>query len=67
MSLKAFHILFITMSFLLAVGSGFLTWRGYEATGDMVQFGMSLFSFVMAVVIVIYGFWFLKKTKGLIL
>lgn len=61
MSLKAFHILFIIVSIILAVGCA---WWAF-ATGASPIFGIG--SGVVAVGLVIYGIIFLKKSKKLIL
>jgi hypothetical protein len=65
MSLKAFHIVFVFFSTALALGVG--AWCIYV---DMVQ-GVqtylvgAIISFVSAVGLVIYGFWFYRKMKRL--
>ena len=60
MSLKAFHIFFIALSILLAAGCS--VWA--FVNGVEPVFGIS--SAVVAVVLVIYGGFFLKKSKGII-
>jgi hypothetical protein len=60
MSLKIFHLCFITLSTLLAIGCA--AW-GFQDPAN------SVFPWVcvaLAVAMVIYGVWFLKKTKKLI-
>jgi hypothetical protein len=63
MSLKAFHIVFVVFSTLLALGVG-----GWCIWLDLVQ-GVSVYlagaiaSFVCAIALVIYGFWFYRKMK----
>lgn len=65
MSLKGFHIVFITFSTLLALGCGLwcLQLHKFEETpGYLVG---ATFSFVAALALVIYGFWFYRKMKRL--
>jgi hypothetical protein len=56
MSLKAFHLIFVTM--LTTLSLGFTAWA--FASGKII-FG--LLGIVAAVLVVIYGFYFLKKLK----
>jgi len=66
MSLKAFHIVFITAAVLLALGFGIWLLKGYfspEGTAGDLVFG--LLSIVSAVGLVLYERYFLKKTKKL--
>lgn len=61
MSLKAFHVVFIIASLLLTLGFGW--WCLREAHGSR---GMQLAAggaFAIAVVIVVYGVWFLRKLR----
>ena len=61
MSLRAFHILFIILSALLAGGCA---WWAF-ANGAGLAFGF--ISAAIAVSLIIYGVYFLKKTRKLIL
>ena len=62
MSLKAFHIVFVTIATLFALGFGVFMLRKSmpDDTGGIVAGVLSL---VGAVVMVWYGRWFLKKLK----
>jgi hypothetical protein len=60
MSLKAFHILFITLAILLAAGCA--AWA-YVFQAE-AAFGIS--SACVAVTLVVYGIWFLKKSRQII-
>lgn len=60
MSLKGFHILFICLSILLAAGCA--TWS--FANGVALPFGVS--ACAIAVALVIYGIYFIRKTRKLI-
>lgn len=62
MSLKAFHIVFVTIVTLFALGFGVFMLRKSvpDDTGGIVAGVLSL---VGAVVMIWYGRWFLKKLK----
>lgn len=60
MSLKGFHFVFIFLSILLAIG--FSAWSLINNTAVPVGIG----SAVLAVLLVIYGIWFIKKSKKII-
>ena len=65
MSLKAFHIFFVVVATLATVGFG--GWAGWRAMHGgpsgytLVAVGSALF----AVILVVYGIWFLRKLKHL--
>jgi hypothetical protein len=65
MSLKAFHIIFIFFSTALALGVG--AWCIYVDLIEGIQTYLlgAIASFVSAVGLVIYGFWFYRKMKRL--
>ncbi|HMJ05378.1 MAG TPA: hypothetical protein VK474_03890 [Chthoniobacterales bacterium] len=65
MSLKGFHIVFITFSTLLALGCGaWCIWVNL-VVGAPVYLTGAIASFAAALALVIYGFWFYKKMKRL--
>ncbi len=64
MSLKAFHIGFITVSTGLAVGFGVWAIRDYNANGEATSLVIGIGSLAGAVALVTYGVWFIKKLKG---
>lgn len=59
MSLKIFHILFITLSTLLCAGVSW--WCFDKKVGDVYGYSFA----GVALILPIYGAWFLKKTKHL--
>ncbi len=64
MSLKAFHIVFIVASSLLAFGFG--AWALHECsggTGTPTLLALGITSLVAGVALVVYGRYFLKKLK----
>jgi hypothetical protein len=64
MSLKAFHLLFVAVSTLLAAGFGVWAVMEYRGTGDVVALACGVGSLVGAVLLVVYGRWFLRKLSG---
>jgi hypothetical protein len=60
MSLKGFHILFIFLSILLAAGCAVWSF----GNGVALPFGIA--SCVIAVALVMYGIFFIRKTRKLI-
>jgi hypothetical protein len=65
MSLKAFHIIFITVSSALALGCGvWLLVSGFSADGTKKDIFFGLGSLVGAAALIFYGRYFLKKLKN---
>jgi hypothetical protein len=65
MSLKAFHIVFVVFSALLALGvGGWCVWVDL-VEGAPVYLAGAIASFVSAVALVVYGVWFYRKMKRL--
>jgi len=65
MSLKAFHIVFITFSTLLAFGIGaWCLWINSMEVTQAYTLG-AIFSFAAALVLIVYGCWFWRKMKRL--
>lgn len=65
MSLKGFHIVFITVSTLLALGAGaWCLWVDSVHGSPAFRLG-AICSFVAAAALVTYGIWFLRKMKRL--
>ena len=64
MSLKEFHLVFITASIFLALGFaywGFVQYRHFQTGGYA---GASLASFLVAACLAAYEMYFIKKNKG---
>jgi hypothetical protein len=65
MSLKGFHIVFIIFSTLLALGTGaWCIWVDL-VEGAPIYLAGAICSFVVAVVLVVYGVWFYRIMKRL--
>lgn len=63
MSLKVVHICFIVAATALAVGFGFWGLRNYSRPGEGLNLFLGAGSFLAAVALVIYLFWFLSEMK----
>ena len=64
MSLKAFHVIFITMSILLCLGFGAWCVGSDYAQGKGSYLIVGCVSFVLAVALVIYEIVFLRKLRN---
>ena len=64
MSLKTFHIVFVAVSTMLALGFGAWAIRDYRAHGELASLVLGIGSLLGSVVLVGYGRWFLRKLKG---
>lgn len=65
MSIKGFHIVFITFSTLLALVIGVWCLKVNLAAGAPVYLAGAISCFAIAVGLVVYGVWFYKKMKRL--
>lgn len=65
MSLKGFHIVFILISTLLALGCGIYCVRVNLNAGEAVFLPGAVISFAIAFGLLVYGLWFLRKMKRL--
>jgi hypothetical protein len=64
MSLKAFHLVFITASGALAIGCGIWAFKDYFSGGSRWDLVFGLASFVALVGLILYERYFLKKLKN---
>jgi hypothetical protein len=65
MSLKHIHIVFITAATALAVFFGTWCYAQWRAEGDVGMLAGTVGSAATAVGLLVYGRWFLGKTRGL--
>jgi hypothetical protein len=66
MSLKAFHVVFIIAAIALAFGFGAWLLKGYfSAEGLIWNLIFGLVSIAAGVGLIVYEYFFLKKTKGI--
>jgi len=63
MSLKAFHVVFVTASVLLAFGFGAWSLTNYVETKRAVDLAFGLGSGLIGIALIVYGRYFLKKLK----
>jgi F0F1-type ATP synthase assembly protein I len=63
MSLKAFHLVFITAATLLAFGFGIWLAKNFFSTGGAGNLISALLSFGAGIGLIVYECYFLKKTK----
>jgi hypothetical protein len=63
MSLKAFHLVFITAATVLAFGFGGWLTKNFFSTGGAGNLVSALLSFAAGIGLIIYECYFLKKTK----
>ncbi len=63
MSLKIFHIVFITLSVVLSAGLGAWGIQGYMANGSIQGLVLGVLFFVMGAALLVYGVRFWKKMK----
>ena len=63
MSLKAFHIVFITVSTVLAVGFGLWSLQSYFAGEGGLNLVFGIGSLLAGGALMVYGKYFLKKLK----
>ena len=63
MSLKAFHLVFITAATVLAFGFGIWLAKNFFSTGGTGNLISALLSFGAGIGLIVYECYFLKKTK----
>jgi lipopolysaccharide export LptBFGC system permease protein LptF len=64
MSLKAFHLIFVTVSMLLAGGFAYWAIRQYRVGGDVELLMGGVVAVLLFVAMGVYGRWFLRKLKN---
>ena len=64
MNLKAFHIVFVTLSSLMSFVFGGWCWRYAEANQTSGYRTLGIASFGAGVALIVYGFWFWKKINA---
>ncbi len=63
MSLKAFHVVFVSASILLTLGVGVWALNRYFQEGGNLNLALGAGSLLSAIVLGVYGRYFLKKLK----
>jgi len=64
MSLKAFHLVFVTVSAILGLGFGAWAIADYRRTGSAESLWWGVGSLAGTAALIVYGRWFLRKLKG---
>lgn len=64
MSLKAFHIVFITIAGFSSLFFGLWAVRDWRVNGDTTVLLLGIASFAVLVALVPYSIWFLRKFKN---
>jgi len=64
MSLRAFHIVFVTFSTLLSFAFGSWAMNFYRATRSSAYLMTGVASFAFGVGLIAYGFWFWRKIRS---
>lgn len=65
MSLKAFHIFFVTVSVLMSLGVGAWSVDRYLATLDAQNLALAIVCFLLGAGLIVYGFKVYKKLSEL--
>ena len=65
MSLKSFHILFITISSLFTIFFGYWCYSEWSAYDDSKYLFFTCISIILSISLIIYGKLFLKKINNL--
>ena len=65
MSLKAFHIFFVTVSIRFSLGFVIWSLREYNQAGGAQNLIMAISAGVFGVALIWYGGWFLRKVRGI--
>jgi len=64
MSLKTFHLVFVTLSTLLTLGFGVWAFRDYTRSGEVGSAAVAVVSWAFGAVLPLYGRWVMQKLKG---
>lgn len=65
MNIKIVHIVFILVSSLFALFLGYWSYGAYGESGEKHYLGLTLFSVLLLVGLIVYGVSFIKKLKNL--
>jgi uncharacterized membrane protein len=67
MSLKYFHLVFIVLSTVLSFGFAAWSWQNYQAGYQTVDLVLAIAAGLIGLGLIVYGFFFLKKAKRIIM
>lgn len=63
MSLKAFHVVFVSLTMLLFAGFGLWAVGQYRREGETAYLAAAVGSFAAVPALMLYGRWFLRKLR----
>lgn len=63
MSLKAFHLLFISLAILLVIGFGVWSLVNYSSSNALLDLSVGIVSLLAAMGLIAYETWFLRRLK----
>lgn len=64
MSLKVLHIVFVALAELLAIGFAAWSFGRFNGGGGGHFLGYAIAALVVAIALLVYGRWFLRKMRG---
>jgi nitrate reductase gamma subunit len=67
MSLRAFHIVFIFLSMLLSFGFATWSYGNYQVQKDTTDLVLAVISGIAGLGLIVYGVYFLRKMRKIIL
>ena len=67
MSLKVFHIFFISLAILMVLGCGVGATHAFLHGGAASALALAIISFASAIALICYEVWFIRKARRLIL
>ncbi len=63
MSLKAFHVFFVAVCLVFAIGTGFWGIRDFRESGMNQSLYLGIGAFAFCALLGVYAVWFLKKLR----
>ena len=66
MSLRVFHLFFITLATLLSFGFGGWSYENYQVQKTGLDLWLAIGGGAVGVALIVYGIWFVKKSKKII-
>lgn len=64
MSLRGFHVVFVVLALALSVLTGIWSLNQFRLAGGATWLTLGIVCLAVAVGLVVYGLWFVRKTKG---
>lgn len=67
MSLRGFHVVFVTLAVLVSLFFGVYEWSAYQQGHASIDIIVSGIAFGIAAGLLVYGVWFYRKSQKIIL